>query len=138
MIGLIGQMHPKFAKEMGIGTTVALEISLEDVLSEVSSFTYKPINKFPSIIRDLAIVCKKDIPASEIQALIKQTGKKYLTNVVLFDVYTGDGVNDDEKSLAFKLTFEDSTKTMEAEDVDKLVKSILNRLDYVYKAKLRA
>lgn len=138
MIGLIGQMHPKFAKEMGIGTTVALEISLEDVLSEVSSFTYKPINKFPSIVRDLAIVCKKDIPASEIQALIKQTGKKYLTNVALFDVYTGDGVNDDEKSLAFKLTFEDSTKTMEAEDVDKLVKSILNRLDYVYKAKLRA
>ena len=138
MIGLIGQMHPKFAKEMGIGTTIALEISLEDVLTEVASFTYKPINKFPSIVRDLAIVCKKDIPSSDIQALIKQTGKKYLTNVTLFDVYTGENVNDDEKSLAFKLTFEDATKTMEAEDVDKLVKSILNRLDYVYKAKLRA
>lgn len=137
MIGVIGQMHPKFSKNMGIGTTIALEISLEDILILDNGLKYCPINKFPSITRDLAIVCKKDIPAEDIRALIKQTGKKTLTKVELFDLYTGENVGEDEKSLAFKLTFEDSTKTLETQDVDKLVKSILNRLDFVYQAKLR-
>ncbi|MBE6137032.1 MAG: phenylalanine--tRNA ligase subunit beta [Erysipelotrichaceae bacterium] len=136
-IGIIGQMHPKFAKDMGIGTTIALEISLEAILNTDNGLKYQPINKFPAIQRDLAIVCKKDIPAVDIQALIKQTGKKTLTKIELFDLYTGENVGEDEKSLAFKLTFEDPTKTLEAAEVDKLINSILNRLDYVYKAKLR-
>lgn len=137
MIGILGQLHPRFSKDMGVGTTVALEISIEDLVKEAKPFTYQPINKFPSIVRDLAIVCKNDIPADDIAKLIKQTGKKALTHVELFDVYTGENVGQDEKSLAFKLVFEDPTKTLETEDVDKLVKSILNRLEYVYHAKLR-
>ncbi len=137
MIGIMGQMHPKFSKDKGIGTTVALEISLEDILNAEEVFVYKPINKFPSITRDLAIVCKKEINANDIELLIKQTGKKALTRIELFDVYTGENVKADEKSLAFKLTFEDATKTLETSEVDKIIKSILNRLDYVYKAKIR-
>lgn len=137
MIGVLGQMHPKFSKDMGIGTTVALEISLEEILAEEKGFIYRPINKFPAITRDLAIVCRRDIPAEDISALIRQTGKRILTSVELFDVYTGENVDKDEKSLAFKLTFEDSSKTLEAQDVDKVVKSILNRLDFVYHARLR-
>lgn len=137
MIGLIGQMHPKFSKDMAIGTTIALEISLEDILTEESAFKYAPINKYPSITRDLAIVCEKNIPASTIQALIKQTGKKILTKVELFDLYTGENVAENEKSLAFKLTFEDPTKTLETQDVDKAVGQILNRLDRELGAKLR-
>lgn len=137
MIGIIGQMHPKFSKDMAIGTTIALEISLEDLITEESVLKYMPINKYPSITRDLAIVCAKDIPASQIQALIKQTGKKILTKVELFDLYTGENVGENEKSLAFKLTFEDPTKTLETQDVDKAVQQILNRLDRELGAKLR-
>lgn len=136
-IGTIGQLHPKFAKENDLGQTVALEIELADILSNVGAFAYKPINKFPAIQRDLAIVCKKDIKALDIETLIKQTGKKLLTNVELFDLYTGENVGEDEKSLAFKLTFEDPNKTLETEDVDKIIKSIVFRLDSVYKARLR-
>lgn len=137
MIGVFGQLHPRFSKEMNLGTTVALEISLEEIVKEESSFTYVPINKFPTIVRDLAIVCDKEIPADEITKLIKQTGKKILSKVELFDVYTGENVKENEKSLAFKLTFEDASKTLETQEVDKIVKSILNRLDYVFKARLR-
>lgn len=137
MIGVIGQMHPKFSKDMGLDTTIALEISLEEILKEEKRFVYKPINKFPSISRDLAIVCKKDISAQDIMSLIKQTGKKTLTSIDLFDLYTGENVGEDEKSLAFKLVFEDPTKTLEGEDVDRIIQSILKRLDFVYQAKLR-
>ena len=137
MIGIIGQMHPKFSKDMAIGTTIALEISLEDILNEEAVLKYTPINKYPAITRDLAIVCEKNIPASQIQALIKQTGKKILTKVDLFDLYTGENVLENEKSLAFKLTFEDPTKTLETQDVDKAVQQILNRLNRELGAKLR-
>lgn len=137
MIGLIGQMHPKFAKDMAIGNTIALEIILDDILEEENGLKYHPINKFPTITRDLAIVCKKDIPADTILKLIKQTGKKTLTSLELFDVYTGENVAEDEKSLAFKLKFEDPTKTLETAEVDKLVSQILNRLDREIGAKLR-
>lgn len=137
MIGVLGQLHPRLSKEQGLGTTVALELSLTEIVQEQKNFTYQTLNKYPSITRDLAIVCKKDIPAEEISKLIKQTGKKTLTHIELFDVYMGENVKEDEKSLAFKLVFEDPTKTLETEEVDKLVGSILKRLDYVYQAKLR-
>jgi len=137
MIGVIGQLHPKFAKDNDLGLTVALELDLKPILENVCKFTYSPINKFPTIERDLAIVVKKDVPSIDVEALIKQTGKKILTKVELFDLYTGENVGADEKSLAFTLTFEDPTKTLEAETVDKAIKSILNRLEYVYKARLR-
>ncbi len=137
MIGILGQLHPKFSKDMGLGTTVALEMSLEEIIHEQKKFTYQALNKFPTITRDLAIVCKQDIPSSDLAKLIKQTGKKTLTSVELFDVYMGENIGDDEKSLAFKLVFEDPTRTLEAEEVDRIIGSILKRLDYVYKAKLR-
>jgi phenylalanyl-tRNA synthetase beta chain len=137
MIGVIGQLHPKFAKDNDLGLTVALELDLKPILENVCKFTYSPINKFPTIERDLAIVVKKDVPSIDVEALIKQTGKKILTKVELFDLYTGENVGADEKSLAFTLTFEDPTKTLETETVDKAIKSILNRLEYVYKARLR-
>jgi phenylalanyl-tRNA synthetase beta chain len=137
MIGLIGELHPRFAKEQGVGRVIAFEISLEKITTEVALFKYEPINRFPSVSRDLAIVVKKDIPAEDVLALVRQTARKYLTSLELFDVYTGEGINDDEKSLAFKMTFEDSTKTFETADVEKVIKSILNRLDFTFKARLR-
>lgn len=137
MIGVIGQLHPRFVKEQEINETIALEINIEDIINDKGTFVYRPINKFPAIERDLAIVCKKNINALDIETLIRQSGKKILTNVELFDLYTGENVKEDEKSLAFKLTFEDPTKTLETSDVDKIVKSILFRLESVYGAKLR-
>ena len=69
--------------------------------------------------------------------LIKQTGRKYLTDIKLFDVYTGENVGEDEKSLAFTMIFEDATKTLETQDVDKIINSIVNRLSRELGAKLR-
>ena len=136
-IGVIGEIHPKLQKELGVEGCVALEISLEDLVIEQKVLKYKSINKFPSIQRDLAIVCDKSINAYDIQRTIEKSSKKYLSNISLFDVYTGDNVGKNEKSLAFKLTFEDSTKTLEAQEVDNVVKNILDHLAKEYNARLR-
>ncbi len=137
-IGVIGELHPRFLSENNLPRLVFFELN-EDKILELNDkeFKYKAISKFPSITRDLAIVCKKNIPASDIINLIKQTARKTLVDLQVFDLYQGENVLEDEKSIAVKLVFNDPTKTLETADVDKTINSILNRLDFNYKAKLR-
>ncbi len=139
VLGYLGEVHPKYQKKASIKETYVFEIDFNKLLQVVNTkINYEPISKFPSITRDLAIVCNKEIAANEITKLIKQTGKKMLVNVELFDVYVGDNVNEDEKSLAYKLTFMDSTQTLESATIDKACEQILKRLEFTYQAKLRA
>lgn len=137
-IGFIGELHPRFLHDNDLPRMVVFELN-EDVILELinKEFKYKAITKFPSITRDLAIVCKKDIPASEIINLVKQTARKTLVDLQVFDLYVGENVASDEKSIAIKLVFNDPTKTLEATDVDKTINSIINRLDFNFKARLR-
>ena len=137
MIGIIGELHPKFAKEKGVSGTVAFELDMALITKEENNFSYKILNKYPTVSRDLAIVVKKDVLASDILAIIKQTTRKNLVSLEVFDLYTGENVGEDEKSLAIKLTLEDTTKTLESSDVDKIIKSVLNRLEFNFNARLR-
>lgn len=137
-LGYLGEVHPKYQAKANIKETYVFEIDFNLLLSVIDSkIKYEPITKFPSITRDLAIVCNKEIAANEITKLIKQTGKKILVNIELFDVYIGENVAEDEKSLAYKLTFMDSTQTLESSVVDKACEQILKRLEFTYQAKLR-
>ena len=137
-IGYLGAIHPKYQKEHSLNETYVFELNY-DLLLELSeeAIKYTPVSKFPSITRDLAIVCNKNIKASDIQALIKQTGKKILVDVSLFDLYEDESIGLENKQLAYKLTFCDSEKTLESADVEKVIRSILNRLEFTYQAKLR-
>lgn len=138
VIGFITELHPRFLSENSLPRVVVFELN-EDIILELinNEFKYKPITKFPSITRDLAIVCKKDIPASSIIDLVKQTARKTLVDLQVFDLYVGENVGEDEKSIAIKLVFNDPTKTLETSDVDKTINSIINRLDFNFKARLR-
>ena len=137
-IGYLGAIHPKYQKEHSLNETYVFELNF-DLLLELSeeAIKYTPVSKYPSITRDLAIVCNKNIKASDVAALIKQTGKKILVDVSLFDLYEDESIGLENKQLAYKLTFCDSEKTLESADVEKVIKSILNRLEFTYQAKLR-
>lgn len=136
-IGVIGELHPKFAKENDVSGTIALEIDLTSLIKEENNLKYHAINKFPSIVRDLAIVVKRDVLADRVLEVIKKADKVNLTEVRLFDVYVGENVKEDEKSLAFTLKFEDYNKTLETEEVDALVQKILSKLEKEFDARLR-
>ena len=138
-VGYLGAIHPKYQKKHSLNETYVFELNF-DLLLELSEETikYTPVSKYPSITRDLAIVCNKNIKASDIAALIKQTGKKILVDVSLFDLYEDESIGLENKQLAYKLTFCDSEKTLESADVEKVIKSILNRLEFTYQAKLRS
>lgn len=138
VIGVIAELHPRFASNNDLSRTMVFELNLDKIIElKNKDFKYHTISKFPTITRDLALVVKKDVTANQILDVIKQTAKKYLIDSYVFDVYEGSNVLEDEKSLAIKLTFQDNDKTLEASDVDKVINSILNRLDFHLKAKLR-
>jgi phenylalanyl-tRNA synthetase beta chain len=138
MVGFITELHPRFLQQKDYPRMVVFELN-EDVILELLNkpFKYEPITKFPSIERDLAIVCKKALEAEQILALIRQTARKTLVDLKVFDVYEGENVGSDEKSIAVKLTFNDPTKTLEASDVDKTINSIIKRLEMEFQARLR-
>ena len=137
-LGFVGAIHPKYQKSHGLNETYVFELDLNKIYALHSDkLNYAPVSKYPSITRDLAIVCDKNIKATDIASLIKQTGKKILVDIELFDLYVDDSIGADKKQLAYKLTFMDSEKTLESADVEKVIKSILNRLEFTYKATLR-
>ncbi len=137
-IGVIGALHPQILKENDINDGFVFELNLTEIykLRDIKN-NYKPISKFPSVSRDIAILINKDIPSSEIIALIKQTAKK-LVDINIFDVYQGEKIDPNLKSIAISLEFQDTEKTLTGEDVDKFVNQILKRLDFTYQAKLRS
>lgn len=129
-IGIIGKVHPSVTKD----DIYVAEINLEKMFNfRVKAMQYKEISKFPGIIKDMAFVVDKKIPASDIMAVIKKEGGRLLTNISIFDVYEGENVGDNEKSVAFKLTFEDASRTLSDEEVmvifNKIITGVSNKLN---------
>lgn len=139
MIGFVGELHPRYAHEHSCDNTYVFELNLDEIYNLISrEFKYQSICKFPAVSRDLAIVVNKNVTCQQICDVIRMTSKKYLTNLEVFDLYEGENVGKDLKSLAISLTFEDKEKTLETSDVDKIIHSILNRLDALLDAHLRS
>ncbi len=137
VIGTIAELHPSEVKRLGIEPTVICEINLDALLNTQQPVVFKPISRFPSISRDLAIVVDEKITADELMQLITQTAKKNLVNLEVFDVYQGAHIEVGKKSIAFSLEFGDNDKTLSSDDVDQLMKKITNRLSFSYKAVIR-
>ncbi len=128
-IGYIGQVHPLINKK----EIYIFELNLDKLFNKkVRSIKYKEINKYPSVRKDLAFIVKRNIVSEQLVSIIKKTAGRLLTNIELFDVYTGENVKADEKSLAYSLTFEDKDKTLNDTEVnnviDKIIKSLKDNL----------
>ena len=133
-IGIIGKVHPSVTKD----DIYALEINLDKLFSfRVKQMQYKEISKFPGIHKDIAFVVNKKIPASDIMAAIKKEGGRLLKNISIFDVYEGEKLADDEKSVAFALTFEDQTRTLNEEEVMEIFNRIIVGVENKLNAKVR-
>ena len=99
---------------------------------------YKEISKFPSVRKDLAVIVDKDVTAEELLKGIKNGGGKILQNAKVFDVYTGKGIPEGKKSLAFSLELSDPNKTMTDEEITNVLNKISDTLNKKYKAELRS
>lgn len=138
LVGYVGALHPKYALSRDLKEVYVAEIKLNGILGkEFPTTIYKPISKVPSVERDIALVMKKDINASDIVNTILSVDKKTLSDVKIFDLYVGDKVQEDEKSLAIKLVFT-SYETLTDDIINSKVNKILKELEKKYQAVLRA
>jgi phenylalanyl-tRNA synthetase beta chain len=136
-IGWLGAIHPKLHKSLGLDVvTYVFELALDDVLSaQVPEF--EVLSKFPTNRRDLAIVVDRNITMGEIRHCLNSVDSDILKSIQLFDVYTGDGVEDGKKSLAIAFYLQHSERTLNDEEVDALMQTIANRLEQDVNAVIR-
>jgi len=120
--------------------TVIAEINfnyLLDLILNLTQNSFQEGGKYPSVSRDLAFVLNEKILYNEFKSEISKFNF-LIKNVELFDVYTGENISEEEKSLAFHLTFQSDEKTLTTSEVDLLVDSLLKYLETKYGAKLRS
>lgn len=132
-IGVIGRVHPSTLKD----EVYVAEMSLQKLMKSVKPIKFKEAPKYPSIEKDMAFVVKKDISASEIMDVIRKNGGRLLSAIDVFDVYEGENVSQDEKSLAFHLTFRDSSRTLTDEEVMDIFHVIIGAVLKEFQATLR-
>ncbi|WP_336031387.1 phenylalanine--tRNA ligase subunit beta [Acinetobacter pittii] len=136
-IGYLGRLHPSLENELDLSTTWVAELNQTAVLqSYVSNFT--ELSRFPSIRRDIALLISDNINVRDIQQLIEKTGGELLDSTWLFDVYTGQGVEEGKRSLAFALLWQHPSRTLEDAEIKSGMDNIIQVLENTYQATLRA
>lgn len=136
-IGYLGRLHPSLENELDLSTTWVAELDQAAVLqSYVSNFT--ELSRFPSIRRDIALLISDNINVRDIQQLIEKTGGELLDSTWLFDVYTGQGVEEGKRSLAFALLWQHPSRTLEDAEIKSGMDNIIQVLENTYQATLRA
>lgn len=137
IIGFVGELHPKYAKDNNLEEVYVFEICLDTITStplDVKSFT--PISKVPSVERDLALVMDIHQPIGEIIEAI-QKSDKMISSVKVFDLYMDEKTLNHKKSVAVRITLE-SDETLTEEVISSKMKRILKSLEYRYQISLRA
>lgn len=136
-VGYLGRLHPSLENALDLSTTWIAELDQSAVLQTyVSNFT--ELSRFPSVRRDIALVISDKINVSEIQQLIEKTGGELLDSTWLFDVYTGQGVEQGKRSLAFALLWQHPSRTLEDAEIKSGMDHIIQVLEDTYQATLRA
>lgn len=131
---MFGRLHPNVSKDK----VFVFEINLSRLLSKkVGKMKFKEISKFPNVKKDVAFIVDKNITSKEIEMVIKKASGSALTNIEVFDVYTGENVGENEKSIAYSLTFNDTKRTLTEEEVMESFKRIIENVEKKCNARLR-
>lgn len=133
VIGILGRVHPSLKKD----DIYVAELSLTKLMRQVKPIKYKEASKYPEIKKDLGFILNKNTQSEEVEAVIKKAGSRLLTDIQVFDVYTGDNIGKDEKSIAYSLTFSDSNRTLSEEEVMEIFNRIISAVENKCNAKLR-
>jgi len=129
-VGTIGQIHPLVAKNYGIDSEIyCAQINFTALMElQLPEPTYTPLPKYPSVFRDLSMVCDEEITVAQITDCIESSAGKLLRDVRLFDIYRGTGVPEGKKSMAFSLELRADDRTLTDADSEQVVSKVLDAL----------
>lgn len=131
VLGYLGEVHPEVADNYNLGTKTYVAVLDVAKLAEKANFNikYQGVAKFPAVTRDISLVMKKTVLAGQIEEVIRKSGGKLLEDYHLFDIYEGENVGKDEKSLAYSIRFRAKDRTLEDKDVSAVMDKILKKLE---------
>lgn len=138
VIGFVGQVHPVTAKDYNIPETYVAEINLTAIEKAIQpAKPFVEITKFPAVTRDIALLLKAEISHKEVVAAIEAARVKRLTDIKLFDVFSGEKLGLGMKSMAYTLTFQNPEDTLEDEEVARYMEKIQKSLEETIGAEVR-
>ena len=136
-IGRIGALHPSLQSRWDFVNPVYLfEIDLQPIL-ERSVPVFSELSRYPEVRRDLALIVDRRLAASEVLSAVRESAGEYLSDLKLFDIYQGKGIDPERKSLALGLTFRHSSRTLNEEEVGQSVDAVVQTLKEAFGASLR-
>ena len=138
-VGVMGQVHPLVAANYGIDADVyCAEIDFTKLFDmQLPDATYTPLPKYPTVSRDLSLICSEDVTVAQAEAVITAAAGKLLRDVKLFDIYRGPGVPEGKKSMAFSLELRADDRTLTDTDSEAVVTKVLAALKEKLDAALR-
>lgn len=131
IVGYLGEIHPEVADNYNLGTKTYVAVMDVELLAKYADFDvkYEGVAKFPAVTRDISLVMKKTVLAGLVEKVIRDNGGKLLEDYHLFDIYEGENVAADEKSLAYSIRFRAKDRTLEDKDVTTVMDKILKKLE---------
>lgn len=137
-IGYVGQLHPTLQHENDLTDTYVLEIELDELYKQTDSdIAYRVLPRYPAISRDIAVVLDHLVPAAKLTASAWATAGELLESVKVFDVYTGEKLGADKKSVAVALVYRHAERTLTDEEVTELHGKVVAELEQSFAAELR-
>ena len=138
-VGYMGQIHPLVAENYDMDCPVyCAEINMDVLMGlQLPEPTYTPLPKYPTVTRDLAIVCDEAITVAEAEAVMEKAAGKLLRDIALFDIYRGANIPEGKKSLAFSLSLRADDRTLTDSDSEQVVTRVLEALQSQLGATLR-
>ncbi|WP_226648096.1 phenylalanine--tRNA ligase subunit beta [Microbulbifer variabilis] len=136
-VGVIGALHPQLQKKLDLAKPAfVFELSLE-AIGDGKAPAFRPLSKFPEVRRDLALLIDADVPAASLVEAATEAAGETLTDLKIFDVYQGKGIDLNRKSVALGLTFQHSSRTLNDEEINAALDAVVGKLEQKYNASLR-
>ena len=136
-IGVVGEMHPCWKQKYELADpAVMFEIELAALLATPMP-VYAEVSRFPAVVRDIALVVSVQCEVASLLAALHAAAPVYVREIQLFDVYQGKGIAMDSKSLAFRVSMQDTRKTLADSDADVAMASLLSTAKKQFGAELR-
>jgi phenylalanyl-tRNA synthetase beta chain len=136
-VGLLGMLHPTLEKQLGFETQVFLFELDQNLVFKKQIPNFEALTKFPSVRRDMALIVAEKTTSAEVIDIIHSCQEKVIKDILIFDIYRGEGVEEGFKSIALSLVLQDFTQTLTDSEIDAIFSKVLDKLKKNISAKLR-
>jgi phenylalanyl-tRNA synthetase beta chain len=138
-LGYLGQIHPDVCDELGLPPFLAFELDLEKSLQYAPrKISVRNLPRFPSVVRDFAVVVERDFQSHQIVSWINSQGKALIEHVEVFDEYRGAPIPEDKKSLAYKISYRAEDRTLTDAEINAVHQDLVSEIRKTFGAELRS